>query len=98
MIIDINIRKQIYSLKVLCDIHKAYIPLNACAAFLHMKDADLAALMVQGGCPFGFSWKSKGKYHFFIPTLSFYNFMMSFQPNLPPTIEVDQTETQRSII
>lgn len=58
-------------LKDLCAAHPLYIPVDAVAAFLHVKPACLRASIDQGRCPFGFSWTLGERSGYKIPTTTF---------------------------
>lgn len=58
-------------LKLLCQKHPIYIPVDALAEFLHVKPAGLRASIDQGRCPFGFSWSLGGRSGYKIPTITF---------------------------
>lgn len=84
MLRNVNLAIKALKLERLCCVYEDYIPISVCADFLRITVLELSLIIVQARCPFAFCWKGNDKYHYRIPTMSFYNFIMQtrdFTPN-----------------
>ena len=58
-------------LAALLEAYPVFVPVNAAAAYLHIKPEALRASIDQCRCPFGFSWQLGDRPAYKIPVITF---------------------------